>query len=324
MGLFDEQVSRKPNRYPWTQDFINSMWSGHWTPNEFDFKGDIQNFRTDLSPEAQRVVERTLSAIGQIEIAVKKFWSRLGDTLPHPGITDLGLVMAGVEVIHNQAYEKLLIVLQLNDVFEKNLESNLIKGRVKYLRKYLDQNYEDDRKQFVYSLILFTLFVENVSLFSQFYVIMWFNRYMNVLKDTDQQVKYTKNEEALHAEVGIRLVNTLREEYPELFDSELEERIKQEAVVAFECESDIVAWILGDFKGTRLSVPILQEYIKDRINESLTRIGFSTLFEVDERLIEETMWMHEEVKGVSKTDFFYKKPVDYAKRDKVFRSEDLF
>lgn len=324
MGLFDEQVSRKPNRYPWTQDFINSMWSGHWTPNEFDFKGDIQNFRTDLSPEAQRVVERTLSAIGQIEIAVKKFWSRLGDTLPHPGITDLGLVMAGVEVIHNQAYEKLLTVLQLNDVFEKNLESNLIKGRVKYLRKYLDQNYEDDRKQFVYSLILFTLFVENVSLFSQFYVIMWFNRYMNVLKDTDQQVKYTKNEEALHAEVGIRLVNTLREEYPELFDSELEERIKQEAVVAFECESDIVAWILGDFKGTRLSVPILQEYIKDRINESLTRIGFSTLFEVDERLIEETMWMHEEVKGVSKTDFFYKKPVDYAKRDKVFRSEDLF
>ena len=113
MGLFEEQIARKPNKYPWTQDFIDSMWSGHWTPNEFDFKGDIQNFKVDLGAGEQRVIERTLSAIGQIEIAVKKFWARLGDNLPHPGITDMGLVMAGVEVIHNQAYEKLLNVLLL-------------------------------------------------------------------------------------------------------------------------------------------------------------------------------------------------------------------
>lgn len=324
MGIFDEQVSRKPNHYPWTQDFIDAMWAGHWTPNEFDFKGDIQNFKTDLNDEERRVIERTLSAIGQIEIAVKKFWSRLGDNLPHPGITDMGLVMAGVEVIHNQAYEKLLTMLQLQDAFERNLEEDLIKGRVEYLRKYLEKNYEDERKQYVYSLILFTLFVENVSLFSQFYIVLWLNRYLNVLKDTDQQVKYTKNEETLHAEIGIQLVNTIREEYPELFDEALEKKIIEEAVTAFECESKIIEWILGDYSGERLSVPVLQEYIKNRINDSLDRIGFKKVFSVDEALLEETYWMDEEVKGVSKTDFFYKKPVDYVKKSKVFRPEDLF
>jgi ribonucleoside-diphosphate reductase beta chain len=81
--------------------------------------------------------------------------------------------------------------------------------------------YKDSKKQYLYALILFTLFVENVSLFSQFYVINWFARFKNVLKDTDQQVKYTRNEENIHALVGTRIINTIREEYPELFDEEV-------------------------------------------------------------------------------------------------------
>jgi ribonucleoside-diphosphate reductase beta chain len=110
-----------------------------------------------------------LSAIGQIEISVKKFWTKLGDNLPHPAVSDLGITMGNIEVIHNNAYEKLLDVLQLQDIFEENLKLDIIQGRVKYLRKYLDKHYKDSRKQYIYSLILFTLYVENVSLFSQFY-----------------------------------------------------------------------------------------------------------------------------------------------------------
>jgi ribonucleoside-diphosphate reductase beta chain len=57
---------------------------------------------------------------------------------------------------------------------------------------------------------------------------MHFNRNRAVLKDVAQQVQYTRNEEMLHSQVGIKLINTLREEYPELFDQELEDRIAHE------------------------------------------------------------------------------------------------
>ena len=77
-------------------------------------------------------------------------------------------------------------------------------------------------------------------MFSQFYVINWFARNKNVLKDTDQQVKYTRNEENLHAFVGMKIINTIREEHPELFDEELEERVLDEAQQAFNAESKIV------------------------------------------------------------------------------------
>ena len=77
-------------------------------------------------------------------------------------------------------------------------------------------------------------------MFSQFYVINWFNRYRNVLKDTGQQVKYTRNEENIHALTGIKIINTIREEHPELFDQELENRINHEAEEALVAESNIV------------------------------------------------------------------------------------
>ena len=322
--LFEEQVSRKPNNYPWTEDFVNAMHNGFWTDKEFNFQSDVQDFKVNLSEKEREIIKRTLSAIGQVEVSVKKFWANLGNHLPHPGITDLGYVMANIEVIHNNAYERLLSVLELEDVFEENLKLPIIKGRVEYLKKYLNKCYMNDKKQYIYSLILFTLFVENVSLFSQFYIINWFNRYENVLKDTAQQVAYTSREENIHGLVGTKIVNVLREEYPELFNDDLPERLKEEAQCAFDAESKIIDWIIGDYEKDNISADILKEFIKNRLNESLEQIGFEKVFDVDKEKISSTIWFDEDVLGNSETDFFFKRPVEYSKKDKSFDEDDLF
>ena len=322
--IFEEQVSRKPDHYPWAQEFIEAMHNGFWTDKEFSFSSDIQDFNVHLNEDEREMIIRTLSAIGQIEVAVKKFWSKLGDNLPHPSLTDLGYVMANVEVIHNNAYERLLKVLGLEDVFEENLKLDFIEGRVKYLRKYNHKFYKDSKKQYVYALTLFTLFVENVSLFSQFYVINWFNRYRNVLKDTGQQVKYTRNEENIHALAGIKIINTIRSEHPELFDDELEERIASEAKAAFVAESYLVDWMVNGFNEKGLNANILKEFIKNRINDSLEKIGFDSAFDVDTSLLEDTMWFEEELLGNNAIDFFHSRPVEYSKNSQTFDADDLF
>ena len=176
----------------------------------------------------------------------------------------------------------------------------------------------------MYALILFTLFVENVSLFSQFYIINWFNRYKNVLKDTGQQVKYTRNEENLHALAGIKIINTIREEHPELFDEELEERIIQESQAAFEAESNLVDWMVNGYEEKGLNTPLLKEFIKNRINESLEQIGFREAFSVDKILLVDTMWFEEELLGNNATDFFHSRPVEYSKNSQTFDADDLF
>jgi ribonucleoside-diphosphate reductase beta chain len=322
--IFEEQISRKPNNYPWTDSFIEAMHNGFWTDKEFSFKSDVQQFKVNLSDKEREIVVRTLSAIGQIEVAVKTFWLKLGENLPHPSLLDLGCVMANTEVIHNNAYERLISVLGLENVFEENLKLEWIQGRVKYLKKYTHRFYKDSKKQYLYALILFTLFVENVSLFSQFYIINWFARFKNVLKDTDQQVKYTRNEENLHALVGIKIINTIREEYPELFDLDLERKILEEAEQAFLAESKIIDWMVNGIQEEGLNADLLKNFVKQRINESLDQIGFKKLFKIDKDLAAKSSWFEEELLGNNMTDFFHSRPVEYSKKNQSFNEDDLF
>jgi len=322
--LFERQISRKPDHYPWTKDFIDAIWQGFWTPDEFNFRSDYSQFKTELSTEEQEVIVRALSAIGQIEVAVKSFWANVGTHLPHPSINDLGYAMANSEVIHNMAYEKLLDVLHLTHVFEENLNEEVIRGRVNYLRKYNERVYEDDKKQFIYSIILFTLFVENVSLFSQFYIILHFNRNRAVLKDCAQQVQYTRNEEMLHAQVGIQLINTLRDEYPEMFDAELEARIQEEIRDSMVAESKVIDWMIGDYAVDGLNADILKTFVGKRMKESMEQIGFDhSQIEIDKTLADETFWFDEALLGSTMTDFFQKRPVEYAKGQGI-GADELF
>ena len=322
--IFDEVIPLKPNYYPWTKDFTLAMHNGFWTDAEFNFQSDLQDFKVKLNEQEKEIIIRSLSTIGQLEISVKKFWAKLGDNLPHPSLNDLGYVMSSVEVIHGEAYSRLLEVLGIEDSFDMILDEPLIKGRVNYLRKHLRKFHDDNKKQFVYSLILFTLFVENIALFSQFYTINYFGKFKNLLKDTNKQVEYTSREEDLHAKIGMKIVNVIRKEYPELFDEELETKILSEAKEAVEHECKIIEWIVNGYVSDNLNSPLLKEFIKNRMNEALKEIGFKKIFDVDNEVLKKTAWFDEQLLGNAKTDFFNSRVTEYSKNSQSFDESDLF
>lgn len=328
MTIFDEQISLKPNRYPWADTFKHALQDNPWTVRKFKFTSDIQDFRVVLTDQEREAITRVLSAIGQIEICVKEFWRKLGDNLPNPAMKSLGVTNAAVEDIHGDAYIELLETMNIYNVFEDNLKLDIINGRVNYLTKHTHKYYSNSKKQFLYAVTLFSLFVENVSLFSQFYVINYFNSKKNVLTNVDQQVKYTKNEEAIHALAGAKIVNTIKEELPELWDQDLVDKIKHEAAEAFKAESKIIEWMLNglDFSigGDVLNVATLQEFVKNRINESLDLIGIEPIFEIDPEIIKGTEWFEVQLYGNNMTDFFHGKDTSYTKNNKSFDEDDLF
>jgi len=322
--IFEEQTSRKPDLYPFTQDFIRSIQDSHWTVREFSFQSDIQDFKVNLTEEERQIIIRALSTIGQLEISVKRYWGKLGENLPHPSLSDMGFIFSANEVVHGDAYERLLEVLGLNDSFDDILKLDIIKGRVNYLKKHLHKFHENNKKQFIYSLILFSLFVENISLFSQFYTIMFFGRYKNLLKDTNKQVEYTSREEDLHFKAGAKIINIIRKEYPELFDQELEDKVLQESEQAVKYECEIIDWILNGYQHEKLNSELLKEFIKNRLNDSLKEIGYKKIFEVNKEIIKKTDWFDEQVLGNNHTDFFSSKPTEYSKGGQSFNAENLF
>lgn len=323
--LLDKRRNYKPFEYGHITDpLIEAMWASHWTHKEFAFSGDIQDYRTKLTLEEQGVIRRSLLMVSQVEVAVKSYWANIGNLIPKPEIADMGAVFGGVEVIHSRAYAEILEKLGFNDEFETLMKEPIITKRVDYLTKYLNKIYKNDTKNICYSLTLFTLFTENVSLFSQFYAILGFNRYRNVIKDVANVVAYTSKEENLHAEGGMALINQLRSEYPETFDEEFIERIQNEAIEAFTAETAIIKWILNEYSNDFLSESILCAYIGNRLNESLDRIGIAPVIDVNKVDFNKTIWMDEMVFAPALTDFFHKRPIDYTKKDKSYDVNDLF
>jgi ribonucleoside-diphosphate reductase beta chain len=144
------------------------------------------------------------------------------------------------------------------------------------------------------------------------------------LKDTNKQNEYSAREEDLHAKVGIKLINTIRQEHPELFDEELEKKVIYEAGQAVKYEFEIIDWIVNGYDHEFLNSDLLKNFIKNRMNESLVQIGYPSLFDVDTDANFKTVWFDEQVLGNNMTDFFSAKPVEYSKNAMSFSEEDIF
>lgn len=323
-NIFNKRTNLKPYEYPQLNDYVDAIRHSYWVHTEFNFTSDIQDFKVNLSDKERTAVKRAMLAISQIEVAVKTFWGKIYDKMPKPEIGNVGATFAESEVRHADAYSNLIKVLGLNKEFETLMEVPAIRKRVKYLEKSIANSSVLENKEYFETVILFSMFVENVSLFSQFLVIMAFNKHKNVLKGISNAVEATSKEEKIHAEFGFDLVNLIKEENPSWWTEELVSDIVDATIDAYDAESDIVEWMFEEGDLDFLTKQETLEFIKYRFNTSLESIGIDGIFKVDETLLENTEWFDDEILATKHTDFFNKRSINYSKRQKSITSDDLF
>lgn len=237
---------------------------------------------------------------------------------------DKVLISGNSEVRHKDAYARLLRILGLEEEFKTVVEIPAIRGRINYLKKYLDGSRSRDNKMYTKSVLLFSLFIEHVSLFSQFLIMMSFNKEKNLFKGISNVVEATSKEEDIHGNFGVELINIIKKENPEWFDKEFEELIYSACNKAYIAECDILDWIFEEGELDFLSKETIKNFIRNRFNNSLKKIGMEAYFEVDTILLASTKWFDVEILSTKEGDFFYKKQIDYNKKSKAITADDLF
>src|SRR5690606_10626925 len=111
------------------------------------------------------------------------------------------------------------------------------------------------------SVLLFSLFIEHVSLFSQFLIIMAFNKHRNMLKGISNVVEATSKEEQIHGDFGIDIINIIKAERPQWFNDDYRNMIQELCEEAFEAESKIVDWIFENGELEFLPKAVVNEFI---------------------------------------------------------------
>ena len=323
-NIFTKRTNLKPYEYPNLNEYVDAIRHSYWVHTEFNYTSDIQDFKVNLDKKERTAVKRAMLAISQIEIAVKSFWGDIYKRMPKPEIGNVGATFAESEVRHADAYSHLVQLLGLNGEFETLLQVPAIRKRIKYLEKSITNSKAVENKEYFESIVLFSMFVENVSLFSQFLVIMSFNKHKNMLKGISNAVEATSKEENIHAGFGFDLVNLIKDENPSWWSKELKEDLIVATMEAYEAESEIVDWIFEEGDLDFLTKNQTMEFIKHRFNVSLNSIGIGSIFEINKTLLETTEWFDDEILTTKHTDFFNKRSINYSKKSKSITSNDLF
>jgi ribonucleoside-diphosphate reductase beta chain len=323
-SLFRPRQNLKPYEYPELAEYVDAIRHSYWIHTEFNYTSDINDYKANITDVERSAIKNSMLAIAQIEVAVKTFWGDLYKKMPKPEVGAVGYTFAESEVRHMQAYSHLLEILGLNGEFKDITEVPVIKERIDYLNRAAAPSHNDNDREYTRAIFLFSLFVEHVSLFSQFLIIMAFQKHKNLFKGISNVVEATSKEEQIHGLFGIDLVNQIKKEEPRWFDESYEQSVRNMCREAISTEEKLVDWIFEAGELDFLPKAVVNEFIKHRMNNSLKSIGYAPEFETDDDLVAETAWFDEEVIATKHVDFFQKRSINYSKKTRSVTSDDLF
>lgn len=322
--IFKPRKNLKPYEYPELEKYKEAIQHSYWLHTEYNYTSDIQDYKVNVKAHERTAIKNSMLAIAQIEVDVKEFWGDLYKRLPKPELANVGHTFAESEVRHSDAYAHLLELLGLNNEFEKIDEIPALRNRINYLRKHNEYARTGNDRDYAIAILLFSAFVEHISLFSQFLIIMSFNKYSNLFSGISNAIEATSKEEQLHGEFGVELINTIREEKPKWFDDSMANDIYDLVKEAYKSEHEVLDWIFEDGELEFMPRYTVEEFIKNRLNNSLEAIGLERIFNVDEKEVEKTDWFDDEVVATKHVDFFEKRSVNYTKRSRSITADDLF
>ena len=208
MSIFDKRIEMKPVEYD-LQHYVDAVRNSFWVHTHYSYTSDLQDYKVNMNEVEREVAKRCMLSISQVEVAVKSFWADIHKMLPKPEIASVGITFGFNEVVHADFYSHLLELLWLNNEFKKIKDIPVLQERVNYLQECLASK-DEWREWFIKALIFFTLFIENVSLFSQFLVMMSYKTKNNMLKWMYNWILASTKEEDLHATFWAELINILK------------------------------------------------------------------------------------------------------------------
>ena len=322
--IFKKRVYLKPYEYPELYEYVSAIRHSYWIHTEFNYTADLNDFKVNVNEAERNAIKNTMLAIAQIEVAVKAFRWDIYKKMPKPEIAAVWFTFAESEVRHMDAYSHLLEILGLNEEFSKINYIPVLMERVKYLEGATASAKSGDERDFTLAILLFSLFIEHVSLFSQFLIMMGFNKYRNIFKWISNAVEATSKEEQIHGLFGIEVINIIKQEHPERFDDDLKNKIEDSCRNALEWETQVLDRILEKWELSFLPKAVIIEFIKNRLNNSLKNIGMQPIFTINQSLLQQTERFDDEIIATKHGDFFDKRSTNYNKRSKSITADDLF
>nr|WP_281721255.1 ribonucleotide-diphosphate reductase subunit beta [Nitrosomonas nitrosa] len=306
-----------PLKYHWAWEHYLNGCANNWLPSEVSMQRDIELWKSNrLSADERLVIMRNLgffstaeSLVGNnIVLAIFRF-------ITNAEARQYLLRQAFEEAVHTHTFHYIVESLSLDqrEVFNMYHEVNSIHDKdafeMSLTAEIADPSFCTDSvggiQKFVRNLVGFYVIMEGIFFYSGFVMMLSFQR-QNRMTGIGEQFQYILRDETVHLNFGIDLINTIKEENPEIWTPDLQreivrmirEAVELEIAYAQDC---LPRGILG------LNAGLFREYVQHIADRRFERIGLPAIYGSRNPF----PWMSETIDLGKEKNFFETRVTEY-------------
>lgn len=307
-----------PMRHTFAWDAYNAGNANHWLPTEISMQKDIEQWRGSaiLSEDERRAFKTVLGFFTTADsIAANNVVLAMYRHITSPECRMYLLRQAYEEAIHTHSYQYIVESLGLDEgeIFNMYREVDAIYDKDAFILSFNEGIFnptfktgifENDQK-FLENMVVFSLILEGIFFYSSFAVIFGFQR-LNKMVGSAEQIQYIMRDESQHLNFGINIINTIKQEQPELWTPDFKERAIKLVRHAVDLEAKFAAEVFP--KGIfGLNADGFRKYIEHIADRRLERVDLTPQYNTPNPF----PWMSEAIDLNKEKNFFETRVTEY-------------
>ncbi len=307
-----------PIKHKFAWEYYNRANANHWLPTEISMQLDIEQWKSPnvLSPDERKAFETVLGFFTTGDsIAANNIVIGFYKHVTSPEVRMYLLRQGFEEAVHTHSYQYIVESLGMDQsrIFNMYREIDAIYNKEDFILSFnegiFDGNFktgtlENDRK-FLENWCVFSLIFEGIYFYSSFAVMFGFQR-QHKLTGSAEQIQYIMRDESMHLNFGIEIINALKEENPELWSKEFQDRIidlvRRGTTLEYAFAREVFPkGIFG------LNADGFRQYIEHIADRRLERVGLPAQYNVTNPF----PWMSEAIDLSKKKNFFETRVTEY-------------
>jgi ribonucleoside-diphosphate reductase beta chain len=281
-------LTLRPMRYPHFFDRFRDAIRNTWTVEEIDLHSDLSDLGK-LTPAERHLVGRLVAffATGDTIVANNLVLNLYQHVNSPEGRLYLSRQLFE-EAVHVQFYLNLLDTYIPDDADRAaafaavdNIPS--IRRKAGFCFRWIDSVFDlrelstrDDRRAFLLNLICFAACIEGLFFYGAF-AYVYFLRSRGLLHGLASGTNWVFRDESLHMAFAFDVVDTVRQEEPDLFDDEMAGQVRDMLAEAVECETQFAEDLLGPgIPG--LPLADMRRYLEHVADRRLAQLDIAPLY----------------------------------------------
>ncbi len=306
-----------PIKYHWAREYYKTGVANTWMPEEISMHLDVSQWKSGIGLTAQ---ERRIA-----------LWS-LGFFASAESLTANNIVLAVFKHVQNpecrqyllrQAFEEALhtdtfiyccdsLTLAVDDIYQAYITVDTIRKKDEFVvdltKDILNPTFKietnEDIRTFVRNLVGFYVIMEGIFFYAGFAQMLYLRK-LGKMVGIGQQFEYIMRDESVHLAFGCDLINTIKSEYPQIWNEAFQKEITELIEKAVQLESEYILdsmEIIGEIY-PELFITYIQ-FIADR---RLERLGLPLVYGVSNPLT----WMAISTDLSKEKNFFETRVTEY-------------